>query len=143
LTHPKPQKRKRTDLQRAKRLAWDAFSLYVRTEECIKTTGSAEYGQCFTCDEVKPFSELDAGHFIGGRKGENLFDRRGVHIQCRRCNRFLHGNLVLYTVRMQRKYGPQIVDELQAQSVKVTHYKIADYQGIATDCKRKLAELIK
>ena len=102
------QKKKSTPLS----LTWTAFSKYLRTKECLETTGNPGYGKCCTCGEIKHFTELDAGHFIAGRRLGILFDERGVHIQCAKCNRFQGGRPVEYRDYMLTRYGQEVIDDL-------------------------------
>ncbi|MDO4714003.1 MAG: recombination protein NinG, partial [bacterium] len=43
------------------------------------------------------------------------------HAGCVRCNVILHGNYIIYTRRMQRKYGELLVDQMinDKQIVKI------------------------
>ncbi len=70
---------------------WPTFSIYIRTRDCIRTTGNRLYGKCVTCGRRLPFKKLQAGHFIPGRTDAILFDDRQVHAQCYRCNMKLQG----------------------------------------------------
>ncbi len=47
---------------------------------------------------------MQAGHYIDGRNNTVLYDEKLVHPQCLRCNVFLKGNKVSYTVFMANKY---------------------------------------
>ena len=70
---------------------WPIFSRYIRTRDCIKTTGTANFGVCITCGKTKPFKSLQAGHFFPGRTDAILFDDKQVYAQCYRCNMKLQG----------------------------------------------------
>lgn len=65
-----------------KKKAWDAFSRYIRTRDCLKSTGDRNRGACVTCGRVFDFKKLQAGHFIPGRVNSILFDEQCVHAQC-------------------------------------------------------------
>ena len=70
---------------------WPTFSKYIRTRDCIKTSGSPLHGRCVTCSKLYPIGKLQAGHFIPGRYDAILFDEEQVHAQCYRCNCKLQG----------------------------------------------------
>ena len=85
--------------------AWNAMSKYVRTRD----------KKCCSCDG--PVNH--AGHFqynternaqLGGN--ELWFHIKNVHGQCIICNLYKSGNLVPYTVFMEKTYGQGIVQEL-------------------------------
>ena len=120
-------KRKPTISQLKKR-CWKLFSVYVRMRDCIETTGSLEYGECFTCDNPPqhPFKNLQAGHFIAGRHNANLFSEKGTQIQCRRCNIFLGGNPLVYRRKLIEKYGKGIDTELEKEAHQIKRFTIPE-----------------
>jgi len=107
---------KKLTISKLKRYAWEEFSRYIRRKECLETTGTLHYGTCVSCGQTKPYKSLDAGHFVPGRGGAILFDERGVHIQCVKCNRFMSGNWVPYEDWMREHYGKDVISELKINS---------------------------
>lgn len=95
--------------------AWRHFSKYIRTRDCLETTGNLDVGRCFTCGAYKPIQELDAGHFIKSTHKMIKFDPRNVHSQCTKCNHFMGGNEGEYYPRMVKRYGQKVVDELMSK----------------------------
>jgi len=91
---------------------WPLFSRYIRLRDCIKTTGTTDWGLCRTCQRKYHFKRLQAGHFIPGRMRAVLFDPRCVHIQCYRCNRVIKEVWPAYYRFMQKEYGQELVEEL-------------------------------
>jgi len=91
---------------------WKLFSRYIRLRDCIKTTGTTDWGLCRTCQRKYHFKKLQAGHFIPGRTRAVLFDPRCVHIQCYRCNRVIKEVWPAYYRFMQKEYGQEVVEEL-------------------------------
>jgi hypothetical protein len=81
------------------------FSAYIRKRDADKDG----YGKCVTC---RKWSLLEAGHFIPRQHISVRWDIRNVHGQCSRCNRWLHGDLIEYTLYMQKRYGVEVVEEL-------------------------------
>ncbi len=66
---------------------------------------------CFTCGR---FGNM-AGHFVHAGNSNNFLldtDERNLNCQCSQCNLFFNGNLVEYGIRLQRKYGFEITEEL-------------------------------
>lgn len=51
-------------------------------------------------------------HFITRAVYKYRRDEKNCHAGCMRCNVILHGNYIVYTRRMQRKYGEILVDEM-------------------------------
>lgn len=91
---------------------WDLFSRVIRYRDCLATTGNPAWGRCYTCGKLYSFNQLQAGHFVQGRGNTYLFDRRGVHAQCYRCNCPLKGNWPVYLTNMKRDYGEEVTQEL-------------------------------
>jgi 5-methylcytosine-specific restriction endonuclease McrA len=101
-----------------KKKLWDKVSLYVRT----KDRDWKDEVSCVTCGKVYHYKKMQAGHFIPGRKGKTLFDTRGIHPQCYRCNINLKGNWARYYEFMKVTYGQKLIDELIKQDKEVFHY---------------------
>jgi hypothetical protein len=113
-----------------KKKVWDMFSIYIRLRDCLKTTGSKEYGECITCDKNLPFKELQAGHFIAGRHNGNLFSERGVHAQCRSCNIIKHGNQLEYRRAVVELYGEGADLELEEEARQTKRYSYQDLEEL-------------
>lgn len=123
---PKPTKKKKTiPKSGAKKKAWDAFSKYIRARD----------KKCVTCGAV---TNLQAGHFIGGRHNSVLFDERNCHAQCYGCNVGKKGNMVQYYKFMFKRYGQNVIDELQELDTLIVQYKTTDYLELERFYKEKI-----
>jgi len=129
----------------AKKKAWDAFSIYIRTRDAMLTTGTTENVVCCTCGKVYPaFGSgcAQAGHFIPGRRMSNLFDERGCHAQCYNCNMRLKGNTLAYLDFMLEKYGAEVVAELREQNEKTVQYKPFQLIELCEKFKQKTLDIV-
>ncbi len=100
-----------------KKLAWTLCSQYIRKRDCPNG-----YGKCFTCLNAIEYSNCDAGHYIHGSTKATYFLEENIHGQCKKCNLYLSGNGVVYTIKMIDKYGRKKVDDLFILSKKAhTH----------------------
>lgn len=124
-----------------KNKAWNMFSKYIRTRDCLATTNTKYAGRCITCDKLYPIEQLQAGHFIPGRGGKVLFDEFGVHAQCYGCNIGKNGNWPAYLAKMKKMYEEEVIDEMLRTYNEVKQYKASDYIEIYETYKRKLEEL--
>lgn len=95
--------------------AKESFSRLVRLQGCIKTTGSTEYGKCFTCGAVVHFSATQCGHFISGRTNALFFEPDNSRLQCPTCNTHLGGNLEVYREKLIKEIGLERVEWLESQ----------------------------
>ena len=117
---------KKLTLSKAKKKAWDAFSIYIRT----RFADSNGYASCVTCGARKHYKELQAGHFIGGRHNSILFDESNCHVQCAGCNVFGRGMFSRYYEYMLKMYGQEVINELMEKDREIVKYKVADYLAI-------------
>lgn len=133
--------------------AWDAFSAFIRARDCLKYTGTLEYGYCVTCKEAGrefefPYSKLQAGHAVGGRKAAVLFHEEIVNTQCMLCNSQSaggrSGDYGSYAMFLVKKYGVERADALQR--LKTTYrdkYTYEELLEVESKYKAKLQVLIK
>lgn len=140
---PKKKLKKTKGLSYYKNKAWRMFSKYIRTRDCLLTTGTLERGKCVTCVEEFPFEKLQAGHAIGGRNNSILFDEQLVNAQCAGCNHYKNGNYGKYSVWFINKYGLQEWENKVILSNRTVKYTKGDYQEIYNKYKRKLELLEK
>lgn len=88
------------------------FSEYIRRRDA----GGSEYARCVTCGVVKPWKELDCGHYITRNHLSVRWDIRNCHAQCRSCNSFKGGEQSLHGKAIDRLYGKGTSDQLQVIS---------------------------
>ena len=122
--------------------AWKAFSLYIRTRDCLLTTQDPTRGLCVTCPSLIWLKEGSAGHFLAGRGNSLLFDERGTHLQCGNCNYNLAGNQRVYEQYMIENYGQEVVDELHALRHVAVKMTSSDFKAVQREYKQKLGELL-
>ena len=70
---------------------------------------------------------MDAGHF---KHGVLDFDEINVHCQCKKCNKWMHGNLGEYSIRLIRKYGLEAIEELHRRAKEATKGETWDYDAL-------------
>ena len=127
---------KNPSLKTMKTKAWKEFSRYIR----LRDSDNNGIGQCCTCGARHHWKELQAGHFIPGRCNSILFDERGCHAQCRRCN-FNEGNGPEYYPFMLKRYGQKVVDELRMNRHQTVKIPIAEMTMIYEKYKKLAKEL--
>lgn len=86
----------------------------MRLRDCIKTTGSPDYGMCFTCGSSVSYQEGQCGHFISGRGNSLFFEKHNSHYQCAECNTSKGGNPEVYREKMIDLYGIEEVERLES-----------------------------
>lgn len=94
------RRKSRNKLAILKDKLWIVFSIFIRNRDNFMCVSCGKQGN-------------EAGHYIPKSLSENLrFDERNVNTQCTYCNRWLHGNLTKYAIALRRKYGENILEEL-------------------------------
>ena len=111
----KSKLRKLSPLTALKRKAWKIFSLFVRKRDKV----------CITCGSS---NGLQAGHFV---HGDNMdFVIENINAQCVRCNKWLHGNLGVYAIKIDEKYGLGTAKRLIALGRVYRGYRRKDFEEI-------------
>ena len=121
---------KERTLKTARKHAWDAFSKWRRLKGCLESTGTKEFGRCFTCGMVKKFKDLQCGHFVPGRGNAVLFDEMGTQLQDVRCNIFKGGEQLLFRQNLVKLYGEATVQALELKRNMTRKISIGEYDLI-------------
>lgn len=101
--------------------AWKLFSKYIRERD---------KNVCFTCGAYA----THAGHFV--HRDSLDFEPLNIHAQCVRCNLYLSGSLVAYTIKMINTYGQDVVDDLVARGNKVHHWNVVELEELIERYKK-------
>lgn len=98
--------------------AQNAFNKYVRLRDVGK--GCISCGA--NCGTTAVGGDGDAGHFRSRGSAPHLrFDERNCHLQCKKCNRYLSGNVANYRIGLIERIGLDAVDELEADQEPRNH----------------------
>ena len=129
----------------SRKLAWQAFSKFIRLRDAIRTTGTTTRCKCITCGREYPIEgkgSIQAGHFLCGRHDAVLFDEQGTNGQCLACNVLKSGRWVDYYMAMKRMYGQAVIDEMLTRYFDYSiNYGPAEYQAIQRKYEGRLAML--
>lgn len=114
-----------------------AFNAYVRVRDAGKP--------CISCGCLLPSGGVgggfDAGHYrTRGAAPHLAFNEDNVHGQCKRCNRYLAGNVASYRVGLIGRIGTGKVEALEAnnEATKFTREMLIE---LRLSYKKKLALL--
>ncbi len=119
--------------KRAYRQAWDLLSKAIRLE----AADFEGWCECVTCGATHQWKDVDAGHWIGGRRESILFLEDGINIQCHGCNRYHTRNpfsvsskqrsvSTAYNAYMFDTYGQNRMDELLKLNWKNKKYSLEE-----------------
>lgn len=102
---------------------------------------------CISCDAPLN-SEMvgggfDAGHYLSRGSKPNLrFDLRNCHGQCKKCNRYLSGNIGNYRERLISRIGLAEVESLEADNTP-RHYTIDDLKALKAHYSQMCKDALK
>jgi hypothetical protein len=112
--------------------AQKAFNAYIRARDADKP--------CISCGVPLKQESLgggyDCGHFRSVGSAPHLrFDDQNAHGQCKKCNRYLSGNVTEYRRYLTSRIGQVALDRLEADQC-VRKYTIEGLQMLTSDYKR-------
>lgn len=145
----KPKTKPKT-VSKLKKELWTVFSRYIRLRDSLEWANDhpehngEPMAACVSCRKtIKAFGVggLQAGHFIPGRNNSILFDERGVHAQCYRCNIPLKGNWVPYRRFMVERYGEEVIEELEELDKTNHQFKPHEVEELIAVYKGKVSKL--
>lgn len=119
------------------KVVWPVFSRYIRMRDA-NWDGTVS---CVTCGRVGHWKTMQAGHFIPGRMNAILFDERGVHSQCYLCNGPLKGNPRKYEAFMKKRYGQEVIDDLDRLSNTTRQFTHPELVEMWNHYKEQVAKL--
>lgn len=137
------RKKKAQGIDSLKSKVWDIFSKYIRMRDCLRTKGNLDWGNCITCGTMINRKDGDAGHFIQGRRNSILFSEKCVHLQCRRCNRFLGGEPLKYRRAIIKLYGEGIDIELEDLGMETKKFSIPELEELKAYYTERIREFEK
>jgi len=128
----KVKKIKQPSIKRLKKEADRVFSIYIRMRG---------KGVCFICGVRKQWKEMDCGHYISRNHLATRYDERNCQCSCKRCNIFMGGNLTSFAIKLIKRYGGNILQELDTLKNKPIKMTISDYQALIDLYNSKIKKL--
>ena len=123
--------------QDLKKILWKYFSEFIRRRDA-DWKGMAT---CCSCGCVKHWKEMQAGHYRPRTDGlSTFFLEKNVHTQCSQCNKWKHGNLAPYSIYLKRRYGDQILEELDYATKQKITISVPEYLRLIDFYKQKIKQ---
>lgn len=98
------------------------FALYIRLRDVMPSG----YGKCISCGKIKPYGELDCGHFYSRINMATRFDEDNCSAECRGCNRVSADHLIFYQENLIKKIGVARFSTLQSRAHSIKKWE--DYE---------------
>lgn len=104
-----------------KKKAQRVFNKWIRERD--------KYDPCLACGRTGV--PMDASHFFPmGSNGSLRYHEDNVHNTCVSCNRFKHGNLLLYRIGLVKKIGEQRVKYLEENHKEIHKFTREELEEI-------------
>lgn len=123
-----------------KKRIWTKYvSPYIRLRDCDEHFEI----QCCTCNTKRHWKKMHAGHFKHGNTKQSYFYEKNVHGQCVSCNMYRSGNLAVYCIFLESKYGHGILQEIDKLADSSATWNWNSLEYIELEYKEKLEQLMK
>lgn len=119
-------------IQKQKKKTWAWFSKYIR----LKHASSSGLCSCYTCGQVLPWKQIQAGHGIGGRSNNVLFNEDIVRPQCYGCNVAQYGKLDEFGAKLRKEIGKKYDKYLKEKHLE-KHYTEQELIDMEQEFKAK------
>ena len=97
--------------------------------------------RCVTCGTLKPWKEMQAGHFQSRMKMSTRWLVPNVLPQCPKCNLYRQGEQYAFAQHLDRTYGKGKADEITALSNQTRRYTVPEIEELRWEYERKLNDL--
>lgn len=95
--------------------------------------------KCISCGVVKPWKDMQNGHFVSRASSTLRFDEENCNAQCVGCNMFKQGNQYAYSINLDMKYGDGTAKKLHDQRFDTHKFTVLELEEIIHDAKEAIA----
>lgn len=113
------------------------FSLYIRLRDAMPNG----YVRCISCGRIKPFEDVDCGHFFSRTHMATRFDEDNCNAECRFCNRMSADHIISYQKNLVSKIGQQRYDRLNIKAHTTCHWLDSELEEKIRYYKEKVSQL--
>lgn len=125
-------------LKTLKKELWKLVSEYVRRSHANENG----YVACYTCGAIHLWTEVDAGHAIGGHSNSVMFDLSIIRPQCKKCNMPPGcGEYYIFGTKLNKENGIGWYEQKKIDSHKTIKFTRSQLEDMIDDFKQKIAEL--
>lgn len=132
---------KMTDKQRL----WKVFAVFIKLRDSPNG-----YVNCISCGRMLAYpnskGNVDAGHFYARSivYAGLYFNEINVQSQCVHCNRYLEGNAQGFSKGLIKKYGPDVLEELENKRLTgPKKYYPFEYEAMIKDYRARVKKMKK
>ena len=127
------------NLSSAKKTADEWFSKYIR----IRDADMNGMCKCITCDTVRHWKDMDAGHFQSRRYNITRWNVHNAHAQCQKCNQYGAGEQYKHGKEIDLLYGEGTAEFLTNLSRSLYKINKSEVMDVAREFKKQAEILAK
>lgn len=113
------------------------FSLYIR----LRDTMPNGMCRCISCGNIKPFAQIDAGHYFSRTHMATRFSELNVNAECNFCNRFKADHLDAYRDNLIRKIGKDKFELLRIAAHQSQKWSDFELEAMIQHYKKEVKKL--
>ena len=113
------------------------FAYYIRLRD-IMPNGM---GKCISCGKIKPYSEIDCGHFFSRTNMATRFDEDNCNGECRACNRISADHLIFYQENLIKKIGVSRFSSLREKARSTKKWEADDLKKLIDHYRKEVRRL--
>jgi NinG protein len=98
--------------------------------------------QCFTCPTIRPWTQMQCGHFVKRGNMATRFSEKNCRPQCKECNEHKDGNEKVFAERLEAE-EKGLVEMLREQGREVEDYSRDELKLLIQDTTRRVKLLLK
>ena len=135
-TQSSSSKKKGSSADLIKRLD-KVFACYIRLRDVMPNG----MGKCISCGKIKPYREIDCGHFFGRANMATRFDEDNCNGECRGCNRASSDHLIFYQENLIKKIGVARFSSLREKARSTKKWEADELQRLIEYYKKEVKRL--
>lgn len=115
------------------------FSRFIRLRDT--KAWDFKYGRCISCGRIKPYDQLDCGHFHSRIHRNTRYDEDNCHCECRFCNRISADHLIAYQQNLIKKIGQERFDLLMVKAKMPCKRSAFELELLIKEYEKKVKKL--
>ena len=115
------------------------FSEFIRLRD--SKPYDFRYFKCISCGQIKPYEQMDCGHFVSRIHKATRWDEDNCNGECRACNRMSSDHIIYYQRNLEQKIGRDRVDMILARSRQVKKWSAWELETLIKHYEQEIEKL--
>jgi hypothetical protein len=123
-------------LSKAKKKLDTVFSQFIRLRGC----NEEGWGNCWTCDRLRHWKEVDCGHFITRAKMSTRWMETNCQFQCKQCN-MNGGQQYIFSKKLDEFHGEGTAEAILIASNRTRKFSVHELEEMYQYYKNRVDEI--